>query len=159
MIEYYDLQDTVVDLLEARADFAALVADSSLPGIIADDGSYPKTDGVEDALQAYGLCLVVTEPIEPDFGEASMAGTSHEWVRFAVIVRYRSAIAVPASLALDHWSALDAVRKTLQSQPSSETNTHLRIHPDVPPWSYEGKLGGDNTITVNFRFGHILIPA
>jgi len=154
MMNYWTIQSTAIALLKARADFAAIAA----TGILPDDGSYPKTPGVESVLATLGLCLVVTEPFASDPGDAALSGTTHELIQFSVLIRYRSKAAIDAGILLTHWHTLDIIRKTLQGQPSSEPNPHLRFQSDSPPWDYDGNVGGDNRVNVHFSVGHILTP-
>lgn len=154
MMQYWEIQSTAIDLLKARLEFTRIAA----TGIIADLGGYPKTEGVDEALEEFGLCLVVSEPIKPEFGDASLAGTTNEDVLLDVIIRYRAQVAERVGETTTHWRALDAARKAMQGQPASEPNLHLRFQADNPPWDYDGLIGGDNRVNAHFRVGHILVP-
>lgn len=154
----WDIQANAVTALKAQSEFAALLPSESLAAgaILADDGSYPKTPGREEALRSLGLCLIVLELESAGLASTGNSAGAVEQIAVTVVVDYRASVAADAEHGLNHWQALHHTRQALQGKPTTNLVPQQRFLPDTPPWENYGKIGGDNRLTANFRLQHVM---
>jgi len=158
MTPIWEIQSTAVALLVASADLVTL-AESA---ILADDGSYPKTPGREDALAGVGACIVVSvigEP-PPEVIDESLDGYARNINPITVWVDVRRTDTLgQESIQAEAAKMISIVQATLLGKPIADLDDRFVFKQPNPPYQPWGKFGADLRYGVLFFVESIIEPA
>lgn len=133
--------------------------------ILLDDGSYPKTDGREEALRDVGLCIIVTEPDAKERLDQARGGLAKIESGFHVVIEENVKVNRASSPFMAATEAAQIVMEGLVGRPAvsapNQPNTDAPFMPfmlDDPPYSNFGTTNGVRQIVVNFTVQTIIQP-
>lgn len=142
-MKLYEIQQTIVERLTGAASLGGAP-------VLAEDGTYPKTPGREEALAAQGLVIIVLLPvldnaldIEPDSGIFYYAHSD-------VVIEENQQICRTTGINIRYELALELVMDRVNGTYEGSGGSQQAFMPGDPPGILFGKTQGINRAVAIF---------
>lgn len=149
-----DVQGALVAALQAAPGLAALQAAG---GILADDGTYPKTPGRQAALSSAGVAVVVWGIESDGLVDSTGSGTVAHRVYVPVVIEELPAVSrAPGGLGQTGEEVLGAILSAIAGKPAATVNPRFKFRLGQQPFDNLGTVNGLQRFVVNVTLLHVI---